>query len=683
MVNQNNEHQISEIYEIKWDDYRGGLCLHKENLYFPLGTLFLSGNLPEQAISLHYEMGDSNPAFKIRIFPEKNGQAFCFHIIFDEGEAILSSLDLECKAEIYGVALTNRSFQDQYLDNCSEYIAFKGVFRTSIKENCLHSPMESNYFSISKDDAIVTMWQQEYAYHLGTQTKTSYHTQEKTPFNLGNEEWNDCYDSNFVDEFDDVLLETMSCDASQEEISPVPDIPPPPITLDVSLPQNKKAQSIHDIVKASFLQLDIKVIGTQFFMKYQMEEGYYKEQSTVLPDVMGALGDNREQLNSGDFKNLEHVLLHYPEVQIESDQFNSEPYLINTRAGILNWETKEIFPHSPQSYFTYSVDASYLDNPPEELQTPTFDLFCKTSLDGDIEKQQFLLEIIGYCLSDCTGAKCAFFFNGAPDSGKSVMLDFIGKLLAETVISSVPLHELHDKFKRAELMGKKLNNSGEIAGKLLKDISIYKSMTGNDRISAEHKGKSPFSYRCSAKLVFAGNTLPQISDTDVTKAFSNRMAILLFNQSIPKEEQDKNLLDHLLAERDAIFTKAIHALVCLERRNFVFQLPKESVIFRDNFLGMSGSVDQFVEERCDLGKDNKVHKDALYEAYLVFCQETEFTAEPKNMLIAHLLKFESIEEKRLRHNGENKQGLLGIALKPQNQTEESTWQSQNEPSATN
>lgn len=459
------------------------------------------------------------------------------------------------------------------------------------------------------------------------------------------------------------------CDEDEDSSSEIPCscfTPTPPISLDVSLPQNKKAQSIHDIVKASFLQLNIMVIGTQFFMKYQMEEGFYKEQSTVLPDVMEALGENREQLSSSDLKNLEHILLHYPEVQLEIDQFNSESLFVNTRAGILNWQTKEVFPHSPESFFTYSIDAEFLADPLEELETPVFEQFCETSLEGDPVKKQFLLEIIGYCLSDCTGAKCAFFFNGAPDSGKSVMLDFIGKLLSETVISSVPLHELHDKFKRAELMGKKLNISGEIAGKSVKDISIYKSMTGNDRISAEHKGKSPFTYRCRAKIILAGNTLPPIKDTDVTKAFSNRMAVLLFHHSIPKEEQDKNLLDNLLVERDAIFTKAIHALSNLEKRNFVFQLPEESIVFRNKFLGMSESVDQFVEECCDLGKDNKVHKDALYEAYLKFCHEMEFTAESKNILIAHFLKFESIEEKRLRHNGENKQGLLGITLKPQN-----------------
>ena len=52
--------------------------------------------------------------------------------------------------------------------------------------------------------------------------------------------------------------------------------------------------------------------------------------------------------------------------------------------------------------------------------------------------------------------------------------------------------------------------------------------------------------------------------------------VLLFNQSIPPEKQDKSLLDRLCKEADSIVTLALHALQDLMERNFVFALPEDS-----------------------------------------------------------------------------------------------------------
>ena len=64
--------------------------------------------------------------------------------------------------------------------------------------------------------------------------------------------------------------------------------------------------------------------------------------------------------------------------------------------------------YSPDKLFTYSVDASVLDE--DEISCPTFDSFCNNSLaplysDNEkskkriiAEKRQLILEIIGYFL---------------------------------------------------------------------------------------------------------------------------------------------------------------------------------------------------------------------------------------------------------------------------------------------
>lgn len=178
-------------------------------------------------------------------------------------------------------------------------------------------------------------------------------------------------------------------------------------------------------------------------------------------------------------------------------------------------------------------------------------------------------------------------------------------------------------------------------------------MTGNDRISAEFKGKQPFSFRSNAKLVFAGNTLPQIKDTDVTKAFSNRMAVLLFNHSIPKDKQDKNLLTNLWEERDAIFSKAIHALAELEERNFVFQMPEESIHFRENFLGQNDTTGTFIKDNLTFDTNAKVANDVLYPRYLAYCKEQSKAPIGKTELFTMLENYPEVSRTKSRCNTPN------------------------------
>jgi len=168
--------------------------------------------------------------------------------------------------------------------------------------------------------------------------------------------------------------------------------------------------------------------------------------------------------------------------------------------------------------------------------------------------------MIGYICSDLTVGKCAFFLQGQPNSGKSVIAEFISRLFDPSLVSNVPLHQLGERFSRAELAGKKVNIAGEIAGRALRDISIFKSVTGGDRITGEFKGKDLFYFIPRCKLLFAGNTLPRTTEADTTAAFANRLVVLLFNQSIPPEKQDKSLLDRLCKEADSIVTLALHAL---------------------------------------------------------------------------------------------------------------------------
>lgn len=292
-----------------------------------------------------------------------------------------------------------------------------------------------------------------------------------------------------------------------------------------------------------------------------------------------------------------------------------------------------------------------------------FEQFCETSLQGDPEKRQQLLEVLGYILSDAAGAKSAFFLHGAPDSGKSILLNFASALLDKRLIVNIQLHQLNEKFKIAELLGKKLNVAGEIKGSALRDISSFKSITGGDRMCGEFKGKSPFYFTPTCKLLFAGNTLPETRDTDMTRSFVNRLCIVIFGVSIPKDKQDKNLLSKLLNERDEIFSLAMDALVSLHERNYQFTTPTDTQHFLNAYAETQSSVHAFLNDWCEVGNGGYIFSKDLCIVYRKYCDLNGFDPLKNQAMQSMIVTLPGVSRERIRADGKNLRGFRGLTVR--------------------
>lgn len=393
------------------------------------------------------------------------------------------------------------------------------------------------------------------------------------------------------------------------------------------------------------------------------EAGYYRHILHLDQYLVNFCGyEATAKLDVRDIRETVERLSWSEEIRCSFDSFNSCETMVNLENGLLNLETGELLDHTPQFRFTYVIHANYMQNE-EDLICPVFNQFCETSLDGDPNKRQLLLEFIGYICTDTNAGKCAMFLKGQPNSGKSVIAAFISRLFDAEVVSNIPLHQLGDRFFRAELLGKKLNVAGEIAGRTLKDIPIFKCITGNDRIAGEFKGRNPFYFTPRCKLLFSGNTLPYATETDSTAAFANRLRVLLFNHSVPPQEQDRQLLDKLWEERDAIITLALRAARDLMERNFAFTLPEDSRQFLASYAMSGNLIQAFLEECCELHPDAKIFNVALYAAFSDFCAKNGVDRISRAAFYEQLSGVPHVFARRIRMNGENRQGHVGIRLK--------------------
>lgn len=451
--------------------------------------------------------------------------------------------------------------------------------------------------------------------------------------------------------------------ASWRKARGIPDPKEPEVPAPTAKSPRKRANFFSDLVDGIAKNGQILMTDDGQAFAYEEESGDYRP----IPNLTVWLANffpefTTRSLLANDIREIAQRLTWRSDIRCDRDSFNRSRELVNLENGVFNLETGELLPHNPRFRFTYQIRASYLAEPEVPL-CPAFDAFCASSLSGVADKRRLLLEIIGYICSDQSDGKCAFLLKGEPDSGKSVISAFIARLFDPALVSSIPLHQLGDRFFRAELAGKKVNIAGEIAGRSLRDISIFKSITGGDRITGEYKGKDPFYFMPRCKLLFSGNTLPRATEADTTAAFVNRLVVLLFDRSIPRRQQDRQLPDKLWWERDAIVTLALQSMQEVMERNFLFTLPADSKAFLRSFADRSNILQGFLEEVCVLAPRARVFNVDLWNAFSDYCDRNGLDRLSRSQLYDLLSGVPGVIAKRIRIGSENRQGHMGIGLK--------------------
>lgn len=428
-----------------------------------------------------------------------------------------------------------------------------------------------------------------------------------------------------------------------------------------SLPRNRKNRALRQLTTSKIKQAGIRAANDQVYQWIPNEQRFapLDRPETAITEI---LGDDVQDMSVRDVRDTLEMVRQTSDCQIQDDEVNCYETCVNCESGVLDWTTGKTYRPSAGLPYTYQIKAQYLGKG-DILSTPAFDQFCISSLGGNPSKRKLLLEIIGYCLSDSIAGKCAMFLKGVPNSGKSILLAFITRLLPEDQVVSVPLHKLDDEFYIIRLQGAKLCVCGEIKGSPLRSIESFKKTTGGDLNAGAHKGKDPVFFRTRCKLLYAGNSLPGTTESDATNAFVNRLIVLLFNRSIPKEEQDKDLLEKLWQERDAIFTLAMRALKELQERNYNFTMPEDSKDYLDHFNERTNSLHAFIKDMCVLEDDASIFNADLMDAYSCYCRANGLDEFSRTRVYELLDGLPGVHAKRIRREKKNLRGHAGIRLK--------------------
>jgi putative DNA primase/helicase len=193
---------------------------------------------------------------------------------------------------------------------------------------------------------------------------------------------------------------------------------------------------------------------------------------------------------------------------------------------------------------------------PETGDCPTFNNFLDQCCCGDGEYKAYSLRVMGYCLTGETREQVFFNPIGSGANGKTTLLTSIQTIMGG-YCAAVPEALIVDRGKSCEteltiLNGARLAILADCpAGRL--NLSVIKTLTGGDIVTARHLYHSHFSFENKAKLIFASNHKLRLSEYG--DAIRRRLRVLPFR--FKPETPDKGLPQKLFSEAPQILNLLI------------------------------------------------------------------------------------------------------------------------------
>lgn len=248
-------------------------------------------------------------------------------------------------------------------------------------------------------------------------------------------------------------------------------------------------------------------------------------------------------------------------------------------------------------------------------ETPIMDsIFKQWIIKEGIQDESYvktLQEIMAYCLLSYMPIHRIFCFIGEGLNGKGSFLRLIEKLVGEDNTCATELEILSSlRFESSKLYKKLVCFMGEVDKGIFKKTKTLKSLTGEDMVRIEFKGKDGFDSKNYANPLIATNHLPETSDK--TKGFYRRWTIVDFPNIF---NEKKNIIDEIPDIEFNNFCRKSMKIIreLIERGEFTNDGTIEQR--EDKYEKHSNYINEFVKLYCSLENDGWVEFSDLCEKY--------------------------------------------------------------------
>jgi putative DNA primase/helicase len=337
-----------------------------------------------------------------------------------------------------------------------------------------------------------------------------------------------------------------------------------------------------------------------------------------------------------------------------ADQWDADPWLLNTPDGVVDLRTGRRRRHDPGDHMTKIAAVG------PSGDCPRFLAFLDRITGRDAELQAYLRRALGYALTGDTREHALFFMHGKGANGKSVLLSTVSGIVGayqrtapiETFTASNTDRHPTDL---AGLRGARLVTATETEeGRRWADSKI-KQLTGGDTVSARFMRQHYFDYKPAFKLFIAGNHKPSLRSVD--EAIRRRFHLIPFAVTIPAEERDGELTEKLKAEWPGILQWMIDG--SLEWQTEGLRPPAAVIDATAAYLESEDAVAAWIDDRCERDASSWESSAALFASWTTWAEGAGENAGSQRRF-AQTIESRGFQSQRKM----NARGFLGIRINP-------------------
>lgn len=339
------------------------------------------------------------------------------------------------------------------------------------------------------------------------------------------------------------------------------------------------------------------------FWRYDSDDGLWKQGAeqfvrTILRKKL--MGDEQQKKNY-----IDEVLSHLKDINYDDEfEMDNNPYLIAFKNKVFDIKVGDCINFSPELYLTNKLN---IDIDDDITDCDLIDAFFEDCV-GE-EHKDILYDLVAYTLFKRLPYQKLFFIYGPAGTGKSIFLSFLEKFLGESNICSVePKNIQKDKHSTFQMLYKFANIVSDINYDEFDNINQIKKLSGEDSVNVRQMYKEGYNARLFVKQIYSTNKMPVIKEK--TKAWYRRVYPIEFSNIIKPENRDPYLLEKLTSEKQlkGLAFKCLRRLEELYKRNFVFTYDINEDLMCELYEELSNPILMFINETCNLGKDQWVYK---------------------------------------------------------------------------
>lgn len=289
---------------------------------------------------------------------------------------------------------------------------------------------------------------------------------------------------------------------------------------------------------------------------------------------------------------------------IRQADLDNHPELANTQNGVIDLQTKKLYPADPSLYLTQQISVAY--DPRADLTT--IDKFFK-DIQPDEMTRAGLLRWLGYCLTGSVREEKFLVWLGDGGNGKGTTSKIVSYLLNDyastmptaTLLKGRPLDADRATTALNGLARARFAISEELPQGAMVDSSLIKNLTGGDLMTVrplfgEYRKVIP-----TAKINLSGNFTPRLENF-ADKGLLRRLLVMPFTQTFDGDKADSHLKEKLLLPENQ---QALLRLLVLNAADWY----KDGLIISDAMkaatrenLDANDFIADFLSEYCDVGE---------------------------------------------------------------------------------